>query len=549
MNSMSILGKNNIDSTFGRINSNEYKKNSAIDHDKLESYEKLKGIEGFGLDYMKSFNRRASIDRGAGAINPNIKGIIYPQDWMSRSLTTARGVRERFFNLSFRILREAAHRVYPIGAIQNIRCMQLKPFTKRAYNEKEQGLKCRLADRDATPNKKDKVIMKQIEDFFLNSGFTDFSGAEDREDKLCDIIELATREVMTIDQLAFSLRRDKKGRLLDFWVLDGVTIKRTLPDVGYEGDKKIKFVQEIDGRVVEVFTKDDLLFDYMNKRVEIDKRGWGYSYLEMCIDAITAWLFAMAYNKEIFNSGSQPKGFFSFDSDVDQPDLEELQREWVAMFRGVKGMWRTPFLKHGAKWNSIISSNRDMEFNEYVQVLCSWICAIHGIDPAELGIRFNRTQSVMYDNPESKIVYSKDRGLRDILGFHQGWINKIKDMVPEWDPYYVEFVGIEGINQKAELEIDEKQTSVYMTINEKRKEKDLKPIEGGDIINSQVFLQGKQMDAMKEQGFGEENEGQFEEQSQELTDEKFDEKEFKSKKNVNEDMLKSKGEYIEIVID
>ena len=124
----------------------------------------------------------------------------------------------------------------------------------------------------------------------------------------------------------------------------------------------------------------------------------------MSIDFITAWLFAMSYNKEQFNSGSQPRGFISFDGDgINQESIEELQREWISMFRGIKGAWRTPFLR-GAKWNNIGGNNRDMQYNEYVQILAAWLCALHGTDPAELGIKFNRTQKALWkgEQPASK---------------------------------------------------------------------------------------------------------------------------------------------------
>ena len=211
------------------------------------------------------------------------------------------------------------------------------------------------------------------------------------------------------------------------------------------------------------------------------------------------------------------------------------------MFRGIKGMWKTPFLQGNAKWNNIAPNNRDMEFNQYTQILASWICAVHGIDPAELGVKFNQSQNVMFENQEAKLNYSADRGLKDLLFFHQSWMNKLMAMVPEWEEYYIGFTGIAARDQMAELEVDEKQTKTYMTINEKRKEKDLPEIEGGDIISDQTFLQNKQGAAMGGMPGMEGEEPIDEEQTTEGAPEV--EEEF-----TEEPVEKSKREYIEIIV-
>jgi hypothetical protein len=437
-------------------------------------------LGGFGQQVLKS---------RAGAINPP-KGTLAESDWDIYS-GDGGGVKRRFLNTDFDVLRSVAEKVAPIAAIQNVRVAQIKPFCRVSYNDDDVGFKVFLKDKDAVPTPAQKKEMRRMENFFLEAGHTDFEGADERFDALENVVVKITRELMTIDQYALSLRRDNAGRLLDFWVLDGATIKKVKPSQGYQGDKSIKFVQEIKGKIVEQFTAGELYFGFMNARADYRKADFGYSYIEMCIDIITSWLFAMAYNREIFNSGAQPKGFFTFEgAEIDQPDLEELQRQWVAMFRGVKGMWRTPFLQHGAKWNPINQSNKDMEYNEYLQVLSSWICAIHGIDAAELGMQFNRSQPVMFEKSKSaEINYSLDRGLKELLTAHEEWMNDLADEEPLWKEFYVAFTGMEKKNQLACLEIDEKQCATYMTLNEKRAEKDLPPVPHGDIVLNPTWVQ------------------------------------------------------------
>ena len=436
---------------------------------------------------------------GLGSINPP-KGLFEPDEKTFRYGLNARGVRERFYNMSFAVLREIAKRVGVVSAIHTVRTMQLKPFGVRSYNDDDVGFRIKLKDPKATPDKKQERDMDEISDFILHSGYNNFDGAEDREEGMTEILDLVSRELLTIDQVAISLQRNRKGDLIAYHVLDSATIKRTMKDVGYMGQKKIKYVQELDSKIIETFTNDDMIFYFMNRVTDIRRRGYGYSFIEMSVDVITGWLYAMTYNKEVFSSNSQPKGIISFEGEkVDSYQLEELQRQWVSMFRGVKGMWKTPFLQYNAKWIPMAPSNRDMEFNQYTQTLASWICAIHGIDAQEFGMRFMQAQNVLNENAESKIAYSKDRGLKYLLIGLSSLFDKLMEKVDKWKDYQFTFTGVESKDQQGALELEEKQTKFLMTVNEKRAEHDLAPIKGGDIILDSVYIQNLGNMEMNEQ--------------------------------------------------
>jgi len=484
MHSLSIIK----DSEFQSMN----KRKDVIINDDIQ---KAVGLNSLKESFYDTFGLMKS-DRARGAVNPQIKGVIDPSDPRIKYGYSFRNKRERLYSISFPVLREISRKTGIIRSIQNTRTMQIKPFAQTAYNDDDIGFRVKLKDRNRAPSPQEEKQMDEVEQFFLHTGKKDFDGAEEREDRLVEVMTKLTLEMMTIDQVAISLRYNNRGDLLDFWILDGATIKRISME-GYKGDKSIKFVQEINGKVLETFTSKDLIFYCNNPVVELNNAGFGYSYIEMCIDLITGWLFAMGYNKEFFNTSAMPKGFLSFEgSNLDQTALEELQREWIAMFRGVRGLWRTPFLQYNAKWNNMSPNNRDMEWNQYVQVLSSWICAIHGIDSAEMGLRLAQAQNVLNENNSAKIAYSKDRGLKELISFMETVFNKIIDRVPEWDGYEIQLTGFEAKEQSDILEIDKGQTEAYMTLNEKRKEKDLPPVEGGDVVLNPSFIQMKTQQSM-----------------------------------------------------
>lgn len=478
-------------------------------------YGSVPGFEEFAkaasIEQAYGYTQMQKSKKGYGAVSSpsteggvsKIKGLQDPSNPLIGNGYGARGIREKISRITYPILRECGHRVAVIRGIQNTRTMQIRPFAQKSFNPDDQGFRARLKDPNSTPDSKDKKNIKEIEDFFTHCGYKDFNGWEKRRYKhIFTVLPMLSTEMMTIDQIAITFRKNRKGQILDFHILDAALIKPTAEDRGYEGDVSIKYVQEINGKVTAKFKEDEILFYYHNPRAGLLEYGFGYSYIEQCIDIITGWMYAMSYNKEVFNSSTMPKGFIGFEEGkLDQTELEELQRQWITMFRGVKGMWRTPFLQYKAKWNPVAPSNRDMEWDKYTQWLASWVCAIHGMDSQEMGIRLNGAQNVLNENAESKIAYSKDRGLKELLSFHEAWMNLVKERKPEWEDYCIEFTGVEARDQQAELDVTEKQVKTYRTINEVREENDLEPIEGGDIIDNPSFIQNKmQMDAMAEGG-------------------------------------------------
>ena len=476
----------------------------------IVTQESLRRIADFSQGYFDDFFKSESESwvekkpkgNAPGSIYTKVKGIVEPDEKYIRLNIDNRGIRERFYQITFSILREIAKKVAPIASIHTLRSMQVRPFSVKSYNEDDTGFIVKLKDKKRIPTKKEKIQMEEIENFLLHSGKTNFTGWTEREEGMEEINELLVREFLTIDQVAISLRKNRKGELLDYWVLDGATIKRTLRGKGFEGDKEITFVQEIDGIIAETFTSDDIIFYYANRRADIRTRGYGYSFIEMCVDVITSWIFGMSYNKEFFNSSSQPKGILTFEGDkIDQSQIEELQRQWIAMFRGLKGLWRTPFLQYNAKWQNIAPSNRDMEFNEYIQVLSSWVFAIHGTDAQEVGMRLNQAQNVLNDNQEAKINFSKSRALRHLLRSLEVVYNKIMMRVPEWDEYYMMFTGFEKKDQAEETDVAEKRVSTYATVDEERAAKDLPPLPNGEgqIILNAAFLQTRQLKSQEQQ--------------------------------------------------
>lgn len=452
---------------------------------------------------------------------------------------TNKGVRELYRPITFQTLREVERKNPVVSACTNLRRRQMRPFATRSMSNDEPGFQIVLKDPEAKPNAKDKKVINAISDWFENTGYTDFPGWEDREDNLLDAMTKIVQDFMVIDQVALELRRDKKGRVLDFHVIDGATIRRVSKLSGYRGGKSdfdprsyipmdneiqrrmyeakielipdidnIAFVQEINGRYLAAFTHQDLIFEQLQKRTDLRFAGYGYSPLEQAMNAITAFLFAVAYNAEAFNSGTIPKIALAFkDGNFSEEQLIALQSEWLANFQGIKGAWRIPILNREVQTIDLLKSPRDMEYGKYLDTMGSLICSVLGVDPAEIGLKFQQGQNVMFENQGARLHFSKDRALNDLLGGIANMFNMIMRQIGWSDKYKFIFTGIEPEDAKEKSQLRSEAVKRDKTVNELRAEQDLPPDPYGDIILDPTYLQYRQSKEAESQAGGSEDFG------------------------------------------
>ncbi len=486
-------------------------------------------LEGIGI--MKGQNDVRSPGIGAYPRSPGIPAATKGFTENPFEIYTNKGIRERYYPISYYTLREIERKNPVISAIVNCRCSQLRPFGQESLKDYEPGYKISLRDKERKPSAKEKKKMKFISDWFYNAGRTDFVGWMDREDNLLSVMEKGARDLLVIDKMTTEMRYDKSGKLVDFWALDGGTIRRVM-QTGYTGNytdfdpraysvtntklskemiaskmiqvpkdiEKIKFVQRINGKLIAAFERKDMIYDSMQKRSDVMFYGEGYPRTEQAMHAVTAFLFALAYNAEQFNFGTVPKIALAFkDGNFSESQLIDLQDQWISSFRGIKGAWRIPMFNQEVSVIDLLKSPKDMEHGKYMEFTGSLICAIFNIDPQEIGMRWQYSQNVLNDNAGSRLKHSKDRGLNDLLGQLADHFNKIMYFAGWGQKYRFEFTGIEPEDSKERSLLETEAVKRDLTVNELRKQKDMPPIEGGDIILDPTYMQGLQAAQMAEQ--------------------------------------------------
>ncbi len=453
--------------------------------------------------------------------------LTMPDIWQLSRGGTFQGIRKKLLKIDFMTIRNVVDRVPLISAIINTRIDQIRPFLAYTEEKGEEGYHFTMRDPKKEPTEKDKNLFYEMAEFLDQTGLVYDS---DREDDFSDYVDMFIRDTLVIDQVATELQRNRKGEVIAFWLLDGSSINRVDPSkakenvlVDQEGRRvKIKsddrFVQVIDNdRVTATYTDEDIIFDYKNKRSDLRFRGFGYSAVEQAIDIITTLLFGYNYLRDQMVRDRVPKGFIQVMGDAGKDQLDAIREYWYAAMSGAGGVWNIPVLPSGKEgigldWKNIQPSNRDMEYHKAMMFITTIICAVFGMDPAEMGIKTDDSQAIIGENSEPRIAQSKDRGLASMLSFLEQHINKVLRKINE--EYRFEFVGLKKDDESKLADLRKKNVETFVTINELREADGMEPIEedyANVVLNPQA-VQIYQSAKMQEQGgmggFGDEGEGE-----------------------------------------
>lgn len=443
-------------------------------------------------------------------------------------LMEAMDFKDKPSSLSFGILYQMSVKNSVIAAVINTRVNQISTFTKpKRFSSDGMGFEVRLRDPQAIPNKEQQDVISSLENFLENCGYKYDAGTDDFDTFIRKIV----RDSLTYDQACFEIIPDRRKRPAKILAVDAGTIRAASDN--YEGNstwsdmtqpnnkEKVAWVQVIDNTVVAWFTADEMAFGVRNPRSNINLQPYGFSELEQLITQITSHLYAEEYNAKFFSQGGTTKGIINIKADPNgignKEQLDSFKRQWRAQVNGMSGAWKTPVLQipNGVEYINVSQSNRDMEFNQWMNYLINIVCAVYAIDPAEINFANNggaAGQSSVFENSqEQKLKNSKDKGLKPLLRFVETIINKY--VISRFSQEYVfAFTGLDEQSEDEKAELDSKQVKVWKTVNEIRKEHGQEPIDDGDVILDSSWLNFHQQSQMAQQaddGDGEDDDGDY----------------------------------------
>jgi hypothetical protein len=384
--------------------------------------------------------------------------------------------------VNYAILQRVAEKAWLINAIISHVSRQIRPYLKPTTDDNIRGYQIRLKDRSRKATKHEREQATAYSEFFFNTGYGD---DPDREDTLVQWGVKAVRDILRYDEVATEVQRRRKGDPWAFWAVDASTIYRVWEE-GYDGNDKIKFIQEVDTQVLAQYTRRDLIFDVLNPRTDIEYSGYGYSYVEQAIDLIVAQINTFAYNMGVFTEDRLPRGMLLLNGGADLDDVEALEEYIVSiMSGGPQAKWHIPIVPSGAgvegqnqrrlEWVSFQQNNQDMQFSQWTEFLWSSVAALWGVDLEELGIRTQKSTQLLGDNVAPRLEASRSRLLGTVLGFLEQHLQRImNDVDPSFD---FEFVGYEKDDEQQKNQTRESELRTFKTIDELRAESDLEPFD------------------------------------------------------------------------
>lgn len=434
------------------------------------------------------------------------------------------GYKDKSFSLSYTTLKRMS-KTPIINSIIKTRKNQVADFAEPQENKYSTGFVVRKKSKNGVEQKmdnKDKRIAFAITDFLLKGG----NVGEWEHDDFDTFIRKIVDDSLTYDQMTFEIMRNRRGKVESFVATDAATFRMAnsffakdydIPyfsnDKGLWGQDKSDYGPKIKGYYpayvqvyqnvkVSEFYPWELCFGVRNPSTSIFANGYGCSELEELINVVTSLLWGDEYNRHFFSQGSAPKGMLRVKGAVNETALQQFKQQWQSMITGVMQSWKTPVVNQDVEWIDLQKNNRDMEYSSWMEYLIKIACAIFNIDPIEIGWDISRSSGrngLFEGGQEKRLQNSKDKGLYPLLKFLQRKINKyiVEQIHPD---YEFVFMGLNGMTIDQELDLDIKKVQAFATINEIREKYEMKPLEGGDIIENAVFVQSKNAAIMGAQG-------------------------------------------------
>jgi hypothetical protein len=329
--------------------------------------------------------------------------------------------------------------------------------------------------------------------WFRNMGYDQFDDSyyqgERRRDNFDSFIRKMVRDTLTLDAVVFEKQLNQRGVPHAIWPIDPSTIKYAAEKWVDAGDGTMKptqpettngmpvrYVQELyNGHRVAVFNERELSYTVRNPRTDLEFNGYGLSELEILAETVTQILFTEQYNAKYFTQNALPQGVLTIAGKYTPEAIESFKRQWVAQVSGVNNAWRIPIMAideaaGGVDFKPFKESNRNMQYNLWLEYLIQTACSVYTIDPSEIGYAIKGAGGgpMVEHSGATKFDFSKDKGLRPLLKFFAHIFNEqiVQEIYPD---LFFEWVGIDSMSEKDKIElVTKKLQNGMLTVNEVR---------------------------------------------------------------------------------
>lgn len=236
----------------------------------------------------------------------------------------------------------------------------------------------------------------------------------ERSDSFHSFAQELLEDILVLDAGAAEKVRYPDGTIAELWPTPGEFIA---VDPKWDGsvDTKPRYYYIPDGQVRATFVNADMMYMMDNPRTI---SSIGISPIEVLKTTIDSEMAAMYYNRRQV-LGAAPDGVLNIGESALPDDVQKAKLDWNARVAEggavqIIGGYKQP------SWMPFRTSNRDMQFREWVDLLLRCIAVTYGLSPMDLGITFDVNRSTAEQQAEN----TEDRGLRPLLDLFQRYLTK-----------------------------------------------------------------------------------------------------------------------------
>jgi hypothetical protein len=470
--------------------------NTKNDIDELLS----KGADPDAVPEIEVNTPRNTSDLG-GEEDVGRKAIITDPFFAQQSSQTL--YRNKVTRLSNRTLKDVSLRDWLVSAIIQNRTDTLIRFSRPQTKKFDMGFRIVKRDEHEDYSDADREEINNLQAFIYNCGRSEDTPTDDKM-LFGEFIKLVVRDALTFGHIGVEKIKTRKGSLHRFrpvpaenlyiinrnmskeQVINNMEAVKNLTKPVSNNDplnsqhvnehpiEYYKYIQvAFDQRPLAVFGDEDLIFKLFSPQNFADSNGYAYSPLEMAILNITSHMNTETYNSNFFTHGQAAKGVLHLKGTVTQSQLTAFRRQFYNLINGAQNAWRTPIVAglDDVQWVPMAGGSKEMEYLNYNMHLMRAICTQFQIDPLELGLDLLVTggKAMNQQSGESKIEFSRERGLYPILMFLEDLINR--DIMPVIDPafsskYKFQFEGYTDETPQTEVALLQAEMTVNKTMND-----------------------------------------------------------------------------------
>jgi phage portal protein BeeE len=235
-----------------------------------------------------------------------------------------------------------------------------------------------------------------------------------RNDSFHSFAQELLEDILVLDAGACEKVRYPDGELGQLWPTPGEFIA---VDPTWDGsdEGKARYAYIPDGVIRHRFRNTDLMYMMDNPRTI---SVLGISPIEVLKTIIDSELANQHYNRRQV-LGAAPDGVLNIGETAMPEDVQKAKNEWNARVAEggavqIIGGYKSP------SWMPFRTSNRDMQFREWEDLLLRCIAVVYGLSPMDLGITFDVNRSTA----EAQNQNTEDRGLRPLLDLFQRYLTR-----------------------------------------------------------------------------------------------------------------------------